>query len=49
MNNDNILRVCNTVQPFRNARGKLFDMEDTGDNLKVIKDRLDLAGRPATP
>jgi hypothetical protein len=34
-------------QPFRNARGKLFDMEDTGDNLKVLRARHDLDGRPA--
>lgn len=32
-------------QPFRNARGKLFDMEDTGDNLKVLRAREDLHGR----
>jgi len=31
-------------QPFRNARGKLFDMEDTGDNLKVLRQRHDLDG-----
>jgi hypothetical protein len=29
------------------ARAKLFDMEDTGDNLKVIRAREDLHGRPA--
>jgi beta-xylosidase len=34
-------------QPFRRARAKLFDMEDTGDNLKVIRAREDLYGRPA--
>lgn len=34
-------------QPFRNARAKLFDMEDTGDNLKVVRVREDLHGRPA--
>jgi beta-xylosidase len=33
-------------QPFNNARGKLFDMEDTGDNLKVIRVRDDLHGQP---
>jgi beta-xylosidase len=32
-------------QPFRNARAKLFDMEDTGDNLKVLRARDDLHGR----
>jgi len=34
-------------QPFRNARGKLFDMEDTGDNLKVLRQRYDLDGSKA--
>jgi glycosyl hydrolase family 43 len=34
-------------QPFRRARTKLFDMEDTGDNLKVLRAREDLHGRPA--
>jgi beta-xylosidase len=36
-------------QPFQHvhARAKLFDMEDTGDNLKVIRVREDLHGRPA--
>jgi hypothetical protein len=34
-------------QPFRRARAKLFDMEDTGDNLKVIRAREDLNGKPA--
>jgi len=29
-------------QPFNNARAKLFDMEDTGDNLKVLRIRKDL-------
>jgi len=36
-------------QPFRNARGKLFDMEDTGDNLKVLRARHDLDGVPTNP
>lgn len=31
-------------RPFRNARGKLYDMEDTGDNLKVLRERTDLDG-----
>ena len=31
-------------QPFRNARARLFDMEDTGDNLKVLLHRTDLDG-----
>jgi beta-xylosidase len=33
-------------QPFQNARGKLYEMEDTGDNLRVIRAREDLHGRP---
>ena len=34
-------------QPFRNARGKLFDMEDTGNNLKILRSRHDLDGPAA--
>jgi Glycosyl hydrolases family 43 len=34
-------------QPFRRAHGKLFDMEDTGDNLKVVRARDDLHGPAA--
>jgi beta-xylosidase len=33
-------------QPFRRAHGKLFDMEDMGDNLKVLRQRHDLDGSP---
>ena len=29
-------------QPFTNARGKLYEIEDTGDSLKVIRARDDL-------
>jgi beta-xylosidase len=32
-------------QPFRNARARIFDMEDEGDNLKVLRERTDLDGR----
>lgn len=33
-------------QPFRRAHARLFDMEDTGDNLKVLRARHDLDGQP---
>jgi hypothetical protein len=33
-------------QPFRNARGKLYEMEDTGDGLRVVRYRADLSGSP---
>jgi beta-xylosidase len=33
-------------QPFRNARGKLYEMEDTGDGLRVVRFRDDLSGPP---
>jgi hypothetical protein len=33
-------------QPFRNARGKIYEMEDTGDGLRVVKYREDLSGPP---
>jgi beta-xylosidase len=32
-------------QPFQNARGKLYEMEDAGDNLRVVRARDDLHGR----
>lgn len=33
-------------QPFTNARGKIYEMEDVGDNLRVVKYREDLSGPP---
>ena len=33
-------------QPFRNARGKIYEMEDTGDGLRVVRYREDLSGPP---
>ena len=33
-------------QPFQNARGKLYEMEDTGDALRVVRYREDLSGPP---
>ncbi|MBV9879025.1 MAG: family 43 glycosylhydrolase [Gemmatirosa sp.] len=33
-------------QPFRNARGKIYEMEDAGDSLRVARYREDLSGRP---
>jgi glycosyl hydrolase family 43 len=33
-------------QPFRNARGKIYEMEDTGDALRVVRFREDLNGPP---
>ena len=35
-------------QPFQNARGKLYEMEDTGDGLRVVRYREDLSG-PSLP
>jgi beta-xylosidase len=31
-------------RPFRNARGKLYDMEDLGDHLRIVRERTDLDG-----
>ncbi len=31
-------------RPFKNARGKLYEMEDTGTSLKIIRERTDLDG-----
>jgi beta-xylosidase len=36
-------------QPFQNARGKLYEMEDMGDHLRVVKFRDDLSGPPLPP
>ncbi|MDQ2664803.1 MAG: glycoside hydrolase family 43 protein [Gemmatimonadota bacterium] len=33
-------------QPFQNARGKIYEMEDAGDHLRVVKYREDLSGPP---
>lgn len=37
-------------RPFKNARGKLYEMEDAGDHLRVVRERIDLDGgdRPTT-
>jgi len=31
-------------RPFKNARGKLYEVEDQGDHLKIIRERSDLDG-----
>jgi hypothetical protein len=31
-------------QPFRNARGKIYEMEDAGDRVRVVRYREDLSG-----
>lgn len=31
-------------RPFKNARGKLYDMADRGDSLEVVRERKDLHG-----
>ncbi len=31
-------------RPFRNARGKIYEMEDLGNNLRVVRERTDLDG-----
>jgi beta-xylosidase len=36
-------------QPFQNARGKIYEMEDMGDHLRVAKYRDDLSGPPLPP
>lgn len=33
-------------RPFKNARGKLYEMRDAGDRLEIIRQRLDLDGDP---
>ena len=36
-------------QPFQNARGKIYEMEDAGDRVRVVKYREDLSGPPLGP
>lgn len=36
-------------QPFQNARGKIYQMVDTRDNLQVVRFREDLSGPPLPP
>ncbi len=36
-------------QPFQNARAKIYEMEDVGDNVRVVKYREDLSGPPLAP
>ena len=31
-------------RPFKNARGKLYEMRDAGDRLEIIRQRTDLDG-----
>lgn len=31
-------------RPFKNARGKLYEMRDAGDHLEIIRQRIDLDG-----
>ena len=33
-------------RPFKNARGKLYEMRDAGDHLEIIRERIDLDGDP---
>ncbi|MEO6525851.1 MAG: glycoside hydrolase family 43 protein [Gemmatimonadaceae bacterium] len=36
-------------QPFQNARGKIYEMEDAAYSLRVVKYREDLSGPPLAP
>jgi hypothetical protein len=33
-------------RPFKNARGKLYEVEDLGDRLRIVRERTDLDGDP---
>lgn len=33
-------------RPFKNARGKLYEMRDAGDRLEIVRQRIDLDGDP---
>jgi beta-xylosidase len=45
---DGQLMLC-IGQPFNNQRAKIYEMEDLGDNLRVVKFREDLSGPPLPP
>jgi hypothetical protein len=34
--------------PFKQARGRVFEMKDAGDHLTVVRERLDLDGATAS-
>ena len=36
-------------RPFRNARGKLYEMRDAGDRFEIVRQRTDLDGDPPAP
>ena len=36
-------------RPFKNARGKLYEMADRGDHLEIVKERIDLDGDALPP
>jgi len=36
-------------RPFKNARGKLYEMADRGDRLEVVRERTDLDGDAPVP
>jgi hypothetical protein len=33
-------------RPFKNARGKLYEMDDKGDRVEIVRERTDLDGDP---
>ncbi len=45
---DGQLELC-IGQPFNNQRAKIYDMEDLGDTVRVVKFREDLSGPPLPP
>ena len=39
-------RMLIVHRPFRNARGKLYEVRDAGDRFEIIRQRTDLDGDP---
>jgi hypothetical protein len=37
------------LQPFQDARSKIYEVEDLGDHLHVLRYRDDLSGPPLGP
>lgn len=42
-------RILIVHRPFRNARGKLYEVRDAGDRFEIVRQRTDLDGDPAAP
>jgi hypothetical protein len=37
------------LQPFQDSRSKIYEVEDMGNRLRIVKYRADLSGPPLGP